>query len=305
MCKIIKTCFLASHWAIAALVVIAPVSAFAQVNVQTFTQATGATYQSTEQALLNRSPFDAPAAPWNVGLNYHYADHPLEEYDSSNTQRTRILVNGIHTLELNAGYLARGWAVGVETQIHEVSIPGQTSQAALGDSRVQGKVGVWESADGLTGFTLIPEVYLPSGNANNFVSNHSFGGAFRLSFEKDFAWIRAALNLGFRFYAQDAQFRDLDYRKQLPWSAAVFVPITESWGANLEFYQAVVIPRTALENPGELYAGAKLKVGLQGVAHLGVSIGQTDFDRSDDFRIHAGLQWSFGLTSEPAMQPVQ
>lgn len=268
------------------------------VNVQTFNQATGATYETSEPGFLDRGPLGTVPVKrgYTLGVHYHFADNPLVEYERGTDNRKQVLVDGIHTLSMSVGYLNPEWGAYLVLPTHGVRLEGASYAGALGDIKVQGKYQVAVSEDGKRGFVLVPEIQLPTGNRELFVSNGGFGIGFRGALEQEFNGFTAAANLGVLLFG-NAVYRDIDYRNQIPYSLAVSVPVDRKIAVNAEFFQSLTVPFNSIQKPGELYLGGKWAMNPDTLVNAGLSVGQVDFLKSNDVRVHLGMQ--IKLTPEP------
>ena len=271
------------------------------VSVQTFSQATGGVFETTESPFLDRGAFGEATGrrDINVGAHYHFADNPLVEYNRTVTDRKAVLVDGIHTMQLSAGIQQKSWGMNLIIQAHQVKLTGEQYRGAFGDTRLQGKVEVARSDDNRRAFALVPELYFPTGNAAMFVSNGGTGIGLKGSIEQELGRFRAAASLGYISF-DAGTFREIDYRSQMPYSLAVAYALNPRVRLNAEFFQSITFPRNGLQNPGELYLGSKIKLQEGMIANAGISLGQLDFLRSNDIRIHLGVQLKLNTERAPA-----
>lgn len=262
------------------------------VNIQTFNPASAGVFETMESAFLDRGAFDEKTdrLDFNFGLHYHFADNPLVEYDPTVTNRTAVLVDGLHTMQLTGGIQQKDWGINLIIQAHEVKLAGASYTTAFGDTRLQGKIHVAQSEDDQRAFAVVPEIYLPTGNSDLFVSNGGFGFGLRAVVQQNVNRFRFGASLGYVTF-DSGTFRNIDYRNQMPYSLAAAYLLNEKWGFNAEFSQSLTFPRNSLQNPGELYLGSKLKLQKDLIATGGVSLGGFDFQKSNDIRIHFGLEF--------------
>lgn len=265
------------------------------VNVQTFNTATSAVYETTESGFLDKGALHlrVPERSVTMGFNYHFADNPLVEYQRGTNDRVSVPVDGIHTLQSSAIYRHDKWAAGFVLQMHESKLDGQSYRFRFGDVRLQGKYQVWRSEDGKTGVVGISDFVLPTGDPALFVSNGGMGAGVRVALEHDFGSFSTAGNLGFAFFSKGI-YRDIDYRRQMPYSLAVSVPVHSKVTVNTEFFQSLSFPTSSAQNPGELYLGTKVLLPHDVVGNAGLSVGGTDLLKSNEIRLHLGAKFVLG-----------
>lgn len=265
----------------------------ASINVQDFTPAANSTYTLTEDAMLQVAPYDPTWTGSRLffSANYNWIDDPLVEYSTDRTVRTATLVDGIQTLDLGVGwFLAQRFSINFASSMDLVHIPSQANQFALGDSQAFFK---WR----LTGdnayiaISVMPEIWLPTGDSNLFLSDGSVGYGATLAFEHDFGVFRAAANVGYR-YSPNAQYGDIDYTQRMPMALGAFIPVSQHWGINAEAAGALILPVNSYNNPSELYAGARYQVTRECTLLGGASIGSVDSQAGNDFRVSLGIRFS-------------
>ena len=287
--------------ALAAAAVLGTLPAKASVNVQNYTSAANSTYTLTEDAMLEIAPQDSVwrGSRMFFSANYNWVNDPIIEFNSQHTNRTDTLIDSMQTLDLTFGYfLARNLSLNASAPINLVHVPGTGNQFALGDSRVFGK---WRlTGDGaIVAISLIPELRLPTGENNLFLSDGSVSPGMSIAFEHDFGLVRAAANVGYR-YAANARFRDINYTQRLPMSLGLFAPLGPRWGINVEANGAVVLPRDRFNNPGELYTGARYQWNRELAVLSGVGFGTFNNEAGNDLRLSMGIRFS-PMPAERAM----
>lgn len=276
----------------------------ASVNVQQFTPAANSTYTMTEDALLEVAPKDPTWTGSRLffSANYNWVNDPLIQYNDDRTMRTATLVDGIQTLDLGVGwFVARNLSLNFATAMDLVQIPNSANQFALGDSRVFAK---WRltNDNAFVAISIMPELWLPTGDQTLFLSDGGVGYGAMLAFEHDFGPIRAAANIGYR-YSPNAQYMDLDYSQRLPMALGMFIPAGRKWGFNVEASGSVVLPINAYNNPNEVYGGVRYQFNRDCTALGGVSIGElANSQAGNDVRVSFGLR--FSPMPEPKMAEI-
>jgi outer membrane protein OmpA-like peptidoglycan-associated protein len=224
---------------------------------------------------------------------------PLVVMSQDHTQRLDTLVKSVNTLDLTAGmFLHRRLSVNINLPLHMVQLAGSPYQFALGDSRLMAKWRI-SADDAAVAFSVMPELYLPTGTQGLFVTDGSAGVGLRAAFEHDFGPVVASANIGYR-YSASAQLDDLDYTHRLPLALGVFVPIDRRWGVNAEAAGALLLPLNRYSNPGELYVGGRYQATRDAIFTGGASLGSLPGmgNGSSEFRV------VFGLKLSPSPAPI-
>ncbi len=275
----------------ATLAMMAVQPAQAGVNVQSLSPAANTTYVMTEDAMMDAFPWDPSTRQFIFGASYNWVNDPLVEMNAARTVRTGTLVESINTLDLLGGvYLSKRASINLNLPVHLTHLSGRDYEAAMGDIRLFGKFRLTED-DAAVAFSLIPEIRLPTGSSDQFLSDGSVSPGITLAAERDFDTFRVSANIGYR-YSSEASFRDLNYSQRVPVGIGAYVPLSDRWGANAEITGALTLPRNSYQNPGEFYAGARYLINRDLVLTGGASIGALSSERSNDFRAVLGLRYS-------------
>lgn len=263
------------------------------VDVQLYKPAANSTYTMTEDAMLEVTPRDTSWYGTRLFFSayYNYLSSPLVEYNADHTARTDTLIDNIQSLDLTVGWFVdRRVSLNFSAPLDLVQMPNQGNQFSFGDSRAFMK---WRLTDdnALIAVSIMPELTLPTGNTDLFLSSGSVGYGGLIAFEHDFGALRAAANIGYR-YNSGAQYLDLNYTQQVPMALGLFAPLGPRWGLNVEASGALVLPASTYNNPNEVYAGARYEINRDCVAMGGVSLGTLNSQAGNEFRISGGIRFS-------------
>jgi outer membrane protein OmpA-like peptidoglycan-associated protein len=268
------------------------------VNIQVHRPGSSWKYTVTESAMDEYLRLDQKSST-KVTLqgNYNYVSKPLVETDRSRENRIYTLVQDLQTLDLLAQLDFNGdAAINLSMPMHMIRPMGSSSEFAPGDLRVFGKVYLNKNSRNMR-FALIPEVFLPTGDAKLHLSDSSVGFGGLLAAEIDMSSIAIAANAGFRS-ASNAQFRDIDYRQRIPLSLGAFLPVAAKWSLTGEARRDIVIPFNKFENSSEIYGGARYEIERNMVASAGMGFGSLGGATSVDYRLLLGLKIRFEGSEE-------
>jgi hypothetical protein len=267
-------------------------SAYASVNVQTFRLSTSDRYLTTDQGMYLRGPYDSSPSEddrWSLGVQYNYADHPLVEYDRTTGQRVDVPVQSIQTTLFSTTLKRNDYSITLQVPFHLANLASQGSELALGDTRIVGVVPIKSLQNEDEGFSIVPEMDLPTGSKSLLLSNGGLGLGAKAAYERKFGTVMAAANLGVLFYTA-GEYRDIDYTRQIPWSLATLVPVTDKVSVNAELFQFHNMSAGSSQNPGELLIGSRVQLSPTVLGNAAVSFGGTDFQKSNDYRIQFGVK---------------
>lgn len=273
------------------------------VSIQNHTPGSSLKYTLTENAISEAFGVNRPVR-YSLIANYNYTDDPLVETDPLRTERTDVLVGGLQTLDLMAGIeWNRTVSLNAAIPLHSVQPVGTGSQFALGDARVFAKIFLSRDSKAVN-FALVPELRFPTGDQDLYVSDSSLGLGMMLAAEKDFGSFAIAGNIGYR-RAENATFRDIDYRQRIPMTLGISLPIGDRWSASGEAHRQVVMPLNRYQNPSEFYAGLVHSLTPEVLATGGLGLGTLGNVSSADFRVLFGLKMTMAPEQEKVVDTVR
>lgn len=297
MSKIIPKIFFAL---VATLFLVSPdASAINSINVQTFNPSTSDHFVFLEDGFHSEWP---KVAKYYFGANYNYMSDPLVVLDPTQTTKAYNVITSIQTLDLFFGFkAANNLALFFGAPIHFINFsptvppPFQTgNQTGFGDLKLQAKIRITDDNSN-TSVALIPEIHLPTGSTQYFVSDASAYIGIRAAIERQFDAFTLIGNVGFAAAAnaiyQDVNFANgIDYRKRFIVGIGGFLPFNSDWGMNAEFNNISMLPIDKAVNPNDAYLGLRY-TGTPSTAYtFGASIGKIGGPSGNDFRIVAGIR---------------
>jgi len=285
-------------------------AAVTSIDVQTFNPSTSDRFVLIEDAYRSDWPRNSKVY---FGVNYNYVSEPFVAVDSTTQARSFSVVNSIQTFDLMVGFKASSrFGLFFGLPIHNVALvdaPLISQQAAnstvMGDMKILGKIRL-SGDDALATFTLIPEIHLPTGNTQYFVSDASTYLAMRFAIERQFQNFTLLGNIGFAAASNSIYssiFSTIDFRKRLLFSLGGFMPFNDRWGVSLEFSSVNMIPFDTNINPNELYAGVRYAMSQDWIGTLGASLGKIGGSAGQNYRIVAGLRFNIDDDSTTAPIP--
>jgi OOP family OmpA-OmpF porin len=274
--------------------------AVASVNVNQFTPAVNPAYIYSEDSLMSTVWGAKGKGRPFFSAYYQMINDPLVELNVERTRRRATLIDSMNSLNLAFGYgIAQGIQIGASTSMNLVRLPGEANQFAFGDSRLFSKFRL-NSDHAAVSFAFMPELFVPTGNQDLFVSNGGLGAGGRFVVEHDFGPLQMAGNIGYR-YLPKAEFRDLDMRQAIPMSLGILAPIGSKWAINVDARGDISVPLDRFHNTSSYYAGARYRI-KDVVMSLGGAIGTVNGYSSADYSLIAGLMVMPSSRPEPIVQ---
>lgn len=296
------------------LIIYSPIAfAVNSINVQTFNPSTSDHFVLIEDGFRSEWP---KTAKFYFGFNYNFVTEPLIVLDSTQSTKLYDIIDNIQTYDFFAGFkVANNFGLFFGGPIHFVNYSATSpatfphgSVSGLGDLKLLAKIRLTDDASN-TSVALIPEFHLPTGSTENFVSDASTYVGLRMAVERQFESWSLAGNIGFAA-AQNAIYQDstflsgIDYRKRLLVGIGGFLPFNDTVGMNVEFQNINMIPFDKALNPNDAYAGIRY-VATEGLILTGgAALGKIGGPGGDDYRLIAGLRYTFLEDSKRDPQPI-
>jgi outer membrane protein OmpA-like peptidoglycan-associated protein len=276
------------------------------INVQVYRSPLNLNYGLVESAVSDSLPWEEAKDPHRIffSANYTYAQDPLVQINTTNNTRVKTLVDNIHTTELAVGYFVqKDLSLYLQAPLHIISIPNQSKEFNLGDTRLVGK---WQltSYDSPTSFAIVPELVAPTGNTNNYLSDNSWSPGVLLVAEHNFGSFRVAANGGYR-YAKNATISEINYKNRIPLGIGASIPFAKKWILNPEVNGFLSPPLNQDQNPSEFYLGLNHHPRKDIALILGGSIGTFEKQGSLNYRFQAALRMYLSAPDKSPEQPVQ
>ncbi len=269
------------------------------INIQTLTPALGMNYMMAESATPEYS-LDGKTDGYRryfLNVSYNMLNSPLVQLDPTLTTRQSTVVTRLQTLDMAAGIEVNGRvAFGLAVPLNMIQMPSQAAAFSPGDMRLFSKIYLTRDRKKVN-FALVPEITLPTGSTDLYVSDGSLGAGMMVAAEYDFGPVKAAANAGYR-YNGGAQFQDMNFKSRIPMALGVSVPVGPRWNINGEVSGNIPLPVSRYQNPSEIYGGVRYAMNQNFVFHSGVSTGDVTGTGSGDFRFSIGLKFSPAVSQD-------
>lgn len=283
------------------------------IQAQTLLPALNPSYVFTEDALMDQGPKNPNRQHPKLFFQaeYHFLNDALVELTNDRSSQLSTLVESIHALELGSFVQPfRDFSFGATTSVAQVTPTNGSTQTALGDSRLLGKLRLLGPDKSPFSVAIVPELRLPTGTQSLFMTNDSVGFGGLLAVERDFGEFRISGNVGYR-NASNAVFQSIDYRQQVPLALGMLYSFNDHWALDVEGAGALSFPPESNNNPAEIYAGIRHAMSPDAAWVAGLAVGSWDGSGAGNIRVVAGLKltpatWIADKVPEasPAASPV-
>ncbi len=266
------------------------------VNIQTFTFTQTPNYAITEDA-LDPNSITNNNYKYLFTAAYHYVRNPLVILNSTG-KRTGVVIDYYNSINLGFGYRLNARSViGLETFVSEAAYANKKS-TALGDSSLTYKYRL-TGKDSPFAVALIPKLFLPTGKEDLFLSDKSVGYGALVAIEKNLQYLQLAINLGY-LTSPDARFANMDYREKVVTGIGAYIPVTDTWGGDIEYQRQNTMPWGKGPTPNEFFTGIRVQAKDSQIYYGGIGWGDMSDAYGNDFRLVAGLKWTPRFYEEDA-----
>lgn len=259
----------------------ASATALAQFNFQTYHNTNSLHFTLLDST---RDSDLVEANPYFGTFLYQYYKSPIDYKQGSDGSGN--LVSQLQSLYFAGEYsFQKHFSMGFDSSIHQLDYYKKGSTFSFGDIRFFSKYTFYDQFPDGYKASIVPSVYLPSGNKDIFLSNPNGGYGLNFVLEKKWGDTHAVINLGAEYFP-GATYRKITYEQQKYLGLGVNHDLTKQWSIQAEWLGR----DTSYSQMGDVYAGGEYKLSTDRMAFFGVSLASTD--ASKEYRVFAGIKFS-------------
>jgi len=264
------------------------------LNIQTHTT-TSSSYHSRVETGASELTSSRPVS---LDAEYNYAHEPLVELSSDKTERKGILVNYINTLNFTGSfYVYDGGTLSANIPLHLVRLAGSDSKFSLGDFRLSLQHELLPRSSSFA-LSVIPEVILPTGNSDAFVSNGTIGFGGKIAASQNLGLFTLSGHIGYLSH-RSSVYRNINYSDTIPYGVGAYLPVNRKFGFNGEFAGIMALPFKQDQLPSELLGGLRWKTSDATTITASAGLGAFNSAGSIQSRYVVGLQYRPEAKSKP------
>ncbi len=279
------------------------------VDIQHFKRTNSFGFENLESARLDDSlyPNDYRFL-FNLGLSF--VEEPLTVKTSDNSEQSAVAINDFLSVHFGLGFYLteRLWVGATSSYVFadnnhsfgstvngkDWSFTKEEDSSGLEDVSIEASYAIIKK--NRWGLTLIPELFIPTGDKDKFIGDGGIGYGLTLAYEKRFDAWQLAMNLGYR-YSPEGNLDDglaLDYRNRINTSlGAIFRLYKKHIFLNVEARKIWTLPFNSDQNPNEGYLGLRGRLTRSLAVFGGASIGNFDSADGNSWRYSGGFKWYF------------
>lgn len=244
---------------------------------------------SYRYSLLDDSLHEKFDGRYVITASYGYIHSPFFYSDTYLHDKRKKIIDSNNILTTGfTYYLNKNVTVGLDLNaIHNTSF--NETKTSLADSVVKSKINLRRSET--FSFSLNPQVFIPTGQTENFSTMNSVGGALSAVVEKTFNKLHFLASLG-ALSAKNNQYADVDHRQLLLSQLGASYDVSESLNLNLEAYRNFPMVNDTLQDDGKYFLTAKHKTGKRFSTYFGAGVTALGEVQRESFSGFVGLKFS-------------
>ncbi len=286
-----------------------PLTAFAQQSINSHTFSFSDTLETVqvEDALGPNS--ELAKHRYLIRGSYDFVNDALIAIDPTRTIDRFSVVRRLHSVGLGGGWMVtKRFLIGIEVPLHYVRLGGDfitnysltrdTSKWVLGDINLRAKIRL-TSDDSSVNAAIMPYAIFPTGNANYFISDDSYGFGGKLIVDAEVLPILHLYGNAGYTYVPHAEFLNIDRTRRVELAAGAYVKVLgDKLGLNGEVINAITLPGYDKDqNPIAIRVGFRARTGIVRW-YFGGALEGVQNARSNDVSLYAGVKMPFGTWEE-------
>lgn len=256
-------------------------NAFA-INFQSFRFSDGYRY-----SLLDDSYQEKFKGDYVLSAGVGYTNSPFYLSDDGVSEVHKEIINYQSILALGGTYYVnKELAVGIDLNASHSEVLGET-HTNLADTILKARWNLYRENN--LSFALVPKLYLPTGQTEDFTTVNSLAGSLLAVTEYKFQSWHFLGSLGY-FHGDNNEVGIVDYRNLVLLNAGVSYDVNKDWTVNAEGIKTFTTNRDYRQDEGDYYLTAKYKMNpLFGLYFGGGIAGLDEIDRNN-YTIFTGIK---------------
>lgn len=265
-------------------------SAFA-LNLQSYRFSDSYRYAVLDDALNEK--FDGKyiftASIAHMNSPFYFSDKNLHENKREIIDYNNMLTAGF------TYYLSNKISVGVDLNAVQNETFNQ-SYTSFADSVIKSRIALMKGET--YSFSINPQIFIPTGNPDNFSTMGSISGAISGVFEKSFNRFHLLVSLG-ALSSKNNEFEEVDHRQLLLSQLGASYDLNDKWNVNAEVYRHFPLVDDKYQDMGQYLLTAKHKTGKRFSTYFGGGASGIEDVQRNTYVAFVGLKFH-----EPAAAPV-
>lgn len=257
-------------------------NAFA-INLQSFRFSDGYRY-----SLLDDSYQEKFKGQYVLTAGMGYTNSPFYVSDEDVTQLENEIINYQYLMAIGGSYYVnKELVVGLDLNISHSEVLGET-YTNLADTILKARWNLYRENN--LSFALVPKLFLPTGQTEDFTTINSLGGSILGVTEYKYQTWHFLGSLGY-FHGDNNKVSIVDYRNLVLLNLGASYDLNSDWTLNAEGIKTFNTNRDYRQDEGDYYLTAKYKLHpLCGLYFGGGIAGLDEIDRNN-YTIFAGLKF--------------
>lgn len=253
------------------------------LNLQGYRFSDSARYSLLDDSLKEKFP-----GKYVVTASMAYVKNPLYISDDKASERFANVISYHHITTLGYSYyISDELSVGADVNFVMNKVAGE-SYSDFADTILKARWNMYKKET--FSISLNPQIYLPTGNEENYTTTDSLGGQLSVVTEfRSNKWHFLA-SLGY-FNANKNEFQVVDYRSLWLSQFGISYDTNEDWITSLEAVNTYSTVDDHLQDEGDYYLTFKNKYNDTTSIHFGGGIAGFDEVNRDNYTFFAGIKF--------------
>lgn len=223
---------------------------------------------SYRYALLEDARKESFPGKFVFTTSFGHVHSPFYVSDKKLNELRREIIKYNNVLTAGASYyISDALSVGVDLSAINNSVLGET-YVDLADTILRGRYRFFQNER--TSLSLNPQVYLPTGQEDNFSTVETLGASLLIAGEHQISRRLHVLGSIGGFSGKDNRYLEVDHRQLLLTQLGVSYDLSDRWNLNAEIYRNFPTMNDNLQDEGKYFLTAKHKLLSRASLYFGV-----------------------------------
>lgn len=217
----------------------------------------------------------------NLHSPFYYSDRSLNDLRGEIIKFNNIFTAGF------SYYLNKNVSFGIDANFMNNEVFGDTYNE-LADTILKSRINIRRTKT--FSLSLNPQIYLPTGNTDNFSTVDAVSGALSLVAEKSMNRFHLLGSVG-GFSGKNNNYLDVDHRQLLLTQLGISYDLMDSWNLNFETFRNFPTVNDKLQDEGRYFLTAKHKTHQNFSTYFGAGVTGWDQVERNTYGFFVGLKF--------------
>lgn len=231
----------------------------------------------------------ATASLAHVNSPFYFSDTYLHDHKKDIIESNNILTVGF------SYYLNKNVSLGADLNAVHNEVMGDT-HTTLADSVIKSRINIKRTEK--FSLSLNPQVFIPTGDADNFTTQESVGAALSLVAETSMDRFHFLASVG-GMNSKNNEFSEVDHRQLLLSQLGISYDVNDKFNVNAEAFRKFPLVNDTLQDEGKYFLTAKHKTHSRFSTYFGVGASGLQEVRRDTYSGFVGIKFHEPMAAAP------